>query len=180
MCTMLAAAIGAVGSIMQGVAANNAAKAQAAIAERNAQIAELQARDSIERGGHEELRLRRQMAIHQGTQRALLAAGGVEVDSGSALDVQDASMREGEQDAAAIRFNAAREGWGHQVQAVNYRSEAAVARSAGRNALFGGILGAGTHLLSSVAPGAWMRKAGGVKPTSWYHNKQMGYGGYAF
>lgn len=185
MCTMLAAAIGAAGTLMQGMAANSAAKAQAAAANQNARIAEAQARDAIDRGGQEELRLRRQMAQLQGAQRSMLAASGVDVDSGSALDVQDASMREGEQDAAAIRFNAAREGWGHQVQAVNYRNEASAARAAGRNALFGSIVGAGTSLLSAAAPGAWMRKVGagktaGGKIPSWYDNKKLGHGGYAF
>lgn len=181
MCTMLAAAIGAAGTLMQGMAANSAARAQAAAANQNARIAEAQAHDAIERGGQEELRFRRQMAIHRGAQRSALAASGVDVDSGSALDVQNASMREGEHDAAAIRFNAAREGWGYQVQAANYRNEAAAARAAGRNALFGSVVGAGTSLLSAAGPGAWMRKAGTAKVGgNWYANKKPGYGGYAF
>ena len=167
MCTMLATVIGAAGTLMQGVAANSAARAQAAAANQNARIAEAQAHDAIERGGQEELRLRRQMAQLQGTQRSMLAASGVDVDSGSALDVQDASMREGEQDAAAIRFNAAREGWGHQVQAANYRNEASAARAAGRNALFGSVVGAGTSLLSAAGSGAWAKgTTSGIKSAS--------------
>ncbi len=82
-------------------------------------------------------------------QRSALAASGVVVDSGSSLELQDASMREGEYDAATIRFNSARERWGHQVQAVQYRNEASAARAAGRNALFGSLIGAGTGLMSS-------------------------------
>ena len=167
MCTMLATVIGAAGTLMQGMAANSAAKAQAAAANQNARIAEAQAHDAIERGGQEELRLRRQMAQLQGTQRSALAASGMDIDSGSALDVQDASMREGEQDAVAIRFNAAREGWGHQVQAANYRNEASAARAAGRNALFGSIVGAGTSLLSAAGPGTWTKNTtSGVKAVS--------------
>ena len=167
MCTMLATVIGAAGTLMQGMAANSAARAQAAAANQNARIAEAQAHDALERGGQEELRLRRQMAQLQGTQRSMLAASGVDVDSGSALDVQDASMREGEQDAAAIRFNAAREGWGHQVQAANYRNEASAARAAGRNAPFGSVVGAGTSLLSAAGSGAWAKgSTSGVKAAS--------------
>ena len=167
MCTMLARVIGAAGTLMQGMAANSAAKAQAAAANQNARNAEAQAHDAIVRGGQEELRLRRQMAQLQGTQRSALAASGMDIDSGSALDVQDASMPEGEQDAAAIRFNAAREGWGHQVQAANYRNEASAARSAGRNALFGSIVGAGTSLLSAAGPNTWTKNTtSGVKAVS--------------
>ena len=51
MCTMLAAAVSAAGTIMQGMAANNAAKAQAAAAEQNAAISEAQGHDAIQRGG---------------------------------------------------------------------------------------------------------------------------------
>jgi len=143
---MLAAAIGAAGTIMQGVAADNAAKAQAAAAEQNAKIAEAQGHDAIERGGEEELRLRRQMAIQRGNARAQAAASGIDADAGSMLDLRNASISEQERDAAAIRFNAARERWGYQTQAQNYRNEASAARASGRNALFGSIIGAGTQL----------------------------------
>ena len=40
MCTMLAAAVGAAGTVMQGIAANKAAKAQAAAANAQAAAAE--------------------------------------------------------------------------------------------------------------------------------------------
>ncbi len=154
MCTAI---ITAVGAVMQGIAASKAAKAQAATAEQNARIADARAHDAIERGGIEEYRHRRQMALQQGAQRAMLAASGVVTDSGSALEVQDASMREGEYDAAVIRFNSARERWGHQVQAVQYRNEASAARAAGKNALFGSFISAGTGLMSSGFGGSTFR-----------------------
>ncbi|MBQ9526721.1 MAG: hypothetical protein IJR68_03845 [Fretibacterium sp.] len=159
MCTMLAAAVGAAGTIMQGVAANRAAKAQAAAAEQNAAIAEAQGHDAIERGGTEELRLRRQLAQQRGNARAQAAASGIDADSGSLLDVRNASISEGERDAAAIRYNAARERWGYQVQAQNYRNKALQARAAGRNALFGSLIGAGTQL-GTAAWDQW----GGTSP----------------
>ena len=146
MCTMLAAAIGAAGTVMQGMAANSAAKAQAQAAEQNARIAEAQGHDAIERGGDEELRLRRQAAIRRGNARAQAAASGIDADSGSMLDTRNADISETERDAAAIRYNAARERWGYQVQAQNYRNEASAARASGRNALFSSIIGAGTQL----------------------------------
>ena len=152
MCTVLMGVLGAAGTLMQGMAANSAARAQAAAEQQNARIADAQALDAVKRGGIEELKLRRQMSIHQGQQRAMLAASGVDVDSGSPLDLQEASMREGEQDAAAIRFNASREAWGYNVEAVNRRNAASAARAAGRNALTGSIIGAGTSLLSTVTP----------------------------
>ena len=149
---MLPTALMAVSGVMQGVAANRAAQAEADAANQNARIAEAQSTDAVARGGKEELKQRRKMAILQGEQRAALAASGVNVDSGSALAMQDASMSEGEQDAAAIRFNAAREAWGHNVDAVNYRNKASAARAKGRNVLTGSIIGAGSDLLSLAQP----------------------------
>ena len=152
MCTVIAAAFGAITSVMQGVAANSAAKAEARVAEHNARLSELQATDAVKRGGKEEMQKRREMARLAGRQRAMAAASGLDADSGSMADIQDASMREGEHDVSAIQFNAAREAWGHNVNATNYRNQASVARAAGRNALLGGVIGAGSSLLSLASP----------------------------
>lgn len=152
MCTLLATAIGAAGTLVQGIAANSAAKAQARVSEANARIAENQAHDAVLRGGQEETKLRRDLSRQQGQQRAMLAAAGIDTDTGSSADIRTSSLREGEEDAAAIRMNAARERWGYQVQATNYRNEASAARAQGRNALFGSILGAGGQMVSAFAP----------------------------
>jgi len=134
------------------MAAQSAARAQAAAEEQNARISDEQAKDAIRRGGYEELKHRRQMSILQGSQRAALAASGVSVDSGSALDIQEAGIREGEQDASVIRINAAREAWGYQVQAVNHRNAASAARASGQNAMFSAGIGAATSLLGVTTP----------------------------
>ncbi|GHV46805.1 hypothetical protein FACS1894204_09150 [Synergistales bacterium] len=158
MCTVMMTALSAASSIAQGMAAQSSAKAQAAVAEQNARLAEEQADDAVKRGGREENKFRRQISIHQGQQRALLAAAGVDIDSGSAALLQDASRNEAEEDASVIRFNAAREAWGHQVQAVDYQNAAAGARAAGRNAFTGGVIGAGASLLSLAGDGGWLGK----------------------
>lgn len=152
MCTVVATVLGALGSVMQGVAANNAAKAEASAAEQNARIADLQATEAVKGSSKEEMKLRRQMQMLQGRQRAVAAASGLNSDAGSMADIQDASMREGEQDVSVLRMNAARESWGYQVQGTNYRNKASAARAAGKNAMLGGFLGAGGSLLSLAAP----------------------------
>lgn len=152
MCSVIGAltALSAGASLYGGYASGQTAKAQAEAeaqaAEANARIARIQAHDSVERGGQEELRLRRQLAQNQGTQRVMMAAQGVDINSGSALDVQNASIAEGEHDAEVIRFNAARQMWGYINQANNLEAQAASARSRGkyaaRNGLISGIGGA--------------------------------------
>jgi hypothetical protein len=169
MCTIAAAigAVGAVGSLMQGQAAKSAANAQAAANETNARLADEQARDAVRRGAYDELKFRRQMSILQGEQRSALAASGVEVDTGSPLALQEASRKEGDQDAAVIRFNAEREAWGHSVQAVNYRNAASAARASGHNAMTAGVIGAGTGLLNVAGEYSTYMKGKSVTPTPW-------------
>ncbi|MBQ3455444.1 MAG: hypothetical protein IJG36_03315 [Synergistaceae bacterium] len=141
-------------SLYQGYAAGQTAQAQAeaqALAlEQNAKISRAQAHDAIERGGLEELKLRRQLAQLGGNQRAQAAASGIDINSGSALDVQNASISEGEFDAETIRFNAARAKWGYDTQANNLEAQAANSRAIGKsaksNALFGGIANFGLTL----------------------------------
>jgi hypothetical protein len=165
MCTIAAAigVIGAAGSLMQGQAARSAANAQASANEQNAKLADEQARDAVRRGAYDELKLRRQTSILQGQQRAMAAASGIEVDTGSPLAIQEASRKEGDQDAAVIRYNAAREAWGYGVQATNYRNAAAAAGAEGKNAMTAGLIGAGTGLLSVAQPYIGGK---GIKPKS--------------
>ena len=177
MCTIAAAVgtIGAVGNLMQGQAASAAGRAQAAANDQNARMADEQARDALRRGAYDELRQRRQTSILQGQQRAVLAASGVEIDSGSALDVQEATGLEGEQDAAIIRYNAEREAWGYGVQATNYRNAASAARAEGKSAMTAGIIGAGTSLLS-VGQGYSSFLKGKTPTVPGFSNAQQLYG----
>jgi hypothetical protein len=149
---ILPAILGAASSMAQGAAANSAAKAQAAVSEQNAHLAELQAADATKRGGSEAYAMKRQLAILQGHQRAMAAVNGVNADSGSMADIQAASALEGERDINANSENRARESWGYDVQAANYRAEASAARASGRNAMFGGAVGAAGSLLSLATP----------------------------
>lgn len=139
--------------IMQSEYAEAQAEAQARAAEQNAKIAKAQGHDAIIRGGEKELELRRDLARHKGNQRATLAANGIDINSGSALDVQNASISEGEYDAAAIRQNAARERWGYEMEAKNYQTQAANARAQGKaasnNALFGSVIGGINNIAGS-------------------------------
>jgi hypothetical protein len=71
---------------------------------------------------------------------------------------------------------AAREAWGHQVQALNHRNAASAARAAGRNAMTGAWIGAGASLLTAASP--WLKASGTgiVKPK----NPYTPYGGFTY
>ena len=157
MCTLLSA-LSAGASLYSGVAqARNAraqADAQASALEANARNAQILGHDAIERGGQEELRLRRSLAQVAGNQTVQAANSGIDINSGSVRDARNASVSEGEHDAEAIRFNAARERWGYQAQANNLNNQAAYARAAGRaasnNVLFGTVTKWGLDLANNI------------------------------
>jgi len=146
-----------------GVSADRAARAETEVMNQNARNQEIMATDAVKRGGQEETKIRRRMAMLRGTQRAQAAASGLDADVGSMVDIQDVGMVEDEHDVTTNALNHAREAWRHQVQANNYRNAAATACAAGKNAMLGGILGAGGSLLSLAASAVSMGGSNSIK-----------------
>ncbi|MEG1215051.1 MAG: hypothetical protein RSE29_28405, partial [Leclercia sp.] len=109
---------------------NQQAKYTSAVAEKNADVAEAQAQDSINRGNAEADQRRREMRQRQGTQAATMAATGAELGSGSSLDIFGDTAQFGALDALTTVNNAQREAYGFRVQGANYQSQADSARSA--------------------------------------------------
>jgi hypothetical protein len=114
-----------------GEAGQRASESQADLLEANAAIADLQADDAIARGVQEEQRYRQVVRGAIGTQRAGFAAGNINVNTGSAVDVQADAAMLGELDALTIKTNAAREAWGYNVQAFDHRKRAEIVRREG-------------------------------------------------
>lgn len=139
------------GAIMQGQAQKKQATYQAAVERNNAQIAGWQAEDATKRGQIAEQRQRLQVARLAGTQRAGMASSGVELTSGSPLDVLGDTAMLGELDALTIRSNAEREAYGFRAQQGNLTAQSGLTQMAGRNASQAGYIGAGSSLLSSAA-----------------------------
>lgn len=140
---MLALGIGGmgiqtIGTIRAGNAAKRAGQAQQSAAndagdlsDYNAAVAELQSADAIARGEEEEQRFRTRVRGAVGAQRAGFAASNIDVNFGTAVDVQADAAVLGELDALTIRNNAARESWGFKVQAENFRREGDISRKEG-------------------------------------------------
>jgi hypothetical protein len=118
---LLAIGIGAMigGTALDVFGKVKAGKQAKKIGEFNAKVAEAQADDAEERGRFEEDRFRTQLKVLKGKNRAGYAGQSVKVDTGSAVDVAADIDFLGEIDAQTIRANAAREAWGHRVQAQN-------------------------------------------------------------
>lgn len=114
-----------------GIAQREAAESEAELSEFNAHVAQAQATDAIQRGAEDESRYRSGVRDLIGSQRTGIAASGINVGYGSAVDVQADAAFLGELDALTIRNNAAREAWGYTVQATDLRKRAEITRKAG-------------------------------------------------
>lgn len=142
------------GQLKAGKAAKEAGEAEGRRLDFNAGVADLQADDAIARGTEAEHRFRSTVRGLIGSQRAGFAGQGVDVGTGSAVDVQADAAYLGELDARTILSNAKREAWGFNVQAQDFRMGADVARRGGaaaqtasRYAAATGVLGTGSSLL---------------------------------
>lgn len=128
---------------------------QAKVADNNAQVARWQAADAEARGNTAAANVRRKYAAMAGSQRASLAARGLDISDGSANAMLQDTAYFGAVDEATTRTNAAREAWGYQVQGSNFASSAAASRAQADAA--NPLLSAGMSMLgtaTSVA-GKW-------------------------
>lgn len=131
--TIIGSGLQAYGSYKEADASKEAAQYNAAAYEQNKQFAEFQAQDAINRGRQGENRARLATRVMLGAQRARMAANGIKLDKGSALDIQMDTAMMGELDAATIRENALREAAGYRNQGMNFAAQANLTRAAGDN-----------------------------------------------
>jgi hypothetical protein len=152
--TVASGVMAAGGAIKQGQAAKQQANYQSAVDRNNATIAGWQADDATKRGQIEEQRQRLATSRLAGAQRAGMASNGIEIGSGSPLDVLTDTAMLGELDALTIRSNAEREAYGARVQGSNLMAQSSLTRMAGRNAQQASYISAGGSLLSTVGTAA--------------------------
>lgn len=142
--------MGAMGQIQHGQAAKSAAEYNAAVARNNQVIAERQAQDALKRGEIAESEQRRKNQAILGSQKAAMGANGLEIGSGSNLDILGDTAQFGELDALTIKSNAQREAYGYRVQGMNFGAEAGLADFRASQAMPSALIGAGGTLLSGV------------------------------
>jgi hypothetical protein len=147
-------------SMDQADAQNKANSYNAAIQNRNAEIANIEADQALQRG---------QVAVNQhnmavkgmiGKQRADAAGSGLLIDDGSNLDVVSDTAGYGKLDAMTIENNARREAWGYKLNAANSTASANLLNSsrvdpmtAGLSPLLSGISSLGTKLYEGKQTG---------------------------
>jgi hypothetical protein len=122
--TAISTAVAAYSAYQQAQSQNKANEYNAAVQNRNAQNANIQADAVVQQGAIDEANQRKKVQQFIGSQRAAASANGVLVDDGSALDTTSDTAGYGELDALTIRNNAARAEWGVRNQAADYQAGA--------------------------------------------------------
>lgn len=137
-----------------------AARAQGAYQKQqlgfNARLSDLAAQDAIRRGQEDAQRHRTATKGLIGSQRASLAAQGIEIDSGSALEIQQDTRALGELDALTIQNNARRQAWGFKVQAQDLRFQGRMAKLGARTQARSTLIAGGMGAARDAAQGAYM------------------------
>ena len=149
----------------------------------NRDVAKLQAKDAVSRGKRQAHLIRKMGRQMIGSQRVALAAQGVELDSGTALALQEQTNTMASIDAITIKANAYREAWGYKVQAMNYGNQGAQAIAAGNyrsfDTLMTGAFNAGNYGMKSMDYFSSGGGGGGVnKGSAWtpnYYPSNWGY-----
>ena len=136
--------------------------AQARIAESNARISELGAQAEVRDGQQRVAALTMRAGQLKSAQRAAIGANGIDMDVGSAAEVQQSGDVMKEMDRATLETQAARAAFGQRMQATNQRSQAAMARA--NASAINPAMAFGTSLIGS---------AGNVAE-SWYRFKGSG------
>lgn len=132
-----------VGTVAQGYAAKQQGEYQNNVAKYNARQMENEATRTRNKGVEEENKLRERTAQLSSKQRTQLAAAGVNLDVGSAFDIQEDTRILGEADALRVRSNFQDQAQSIDDQASITRSQGKAAKKAGRNAFYTSLLSAG-------------------------------------
>lgn len=140
--TVLGGGIDAYGKYAAGQAKSKMYGYQAGVADLNSKIQKQNSEWALQAGGRDRVRSGMQTGQMIGKQRIGYAAGNLDVDFGSAEDVQESQRKVGRMDQDTITANAGRRAYGHLVEAENERAKGAAYRYASKNAKAEGILGA--------------------------------------
>lgn len=127
--------MGAAGTKQAGAAASASSYYQAAVAANNAKIAEAQADRALAAGRVETQAVGLKSAANLGAIKAEQAASGIDVNTGSAVDVQASARMLGKQAAEQTMNNAQERAWGYRIAAQNDKAQAELDMMTGKNQL---------------------------------------------
>ena len=156
---VVGAGVSAVGAIQQANASSASASYNAEVAANNQKAADASAQQALQEGQVEQQQKAYQEDVLVGQQKAGLAANGIDVGSGSAVDLLSDTKAAGELDQLTLLNNAARTSAGFTNQGINYGNQANINEAASQASLTGGELGATADII----------KGSGAVASTWYN-----------
>ena len=157
-------ALGIFSSLMGGGAKADAYKYQSSMAWQNAAIAKQNQKYALDIGEQQAERQGIAGAAQAGQIKAGQAASGVDVNTGSAREVQTSQHLVSQMDLNTIREKAAKTAYDFSVQATNYENQAKGYSKAASNAKTEGVLGAVSSFIGTV----------GSVSSKWLQGNQLG------
>ena len=155
--TIAATAVAATGKIVAGQGQAKQYRYEAQVADQNARLANAQARDSIENTNVEAQRRYRQLSQTKGAQIASMAANGVDLNFGSAVGLQRDTAMIGAEDVGQVYKGGNERTKGYEVNALNYRSQAAGGRAKATGAIINSVFDAGSTALGGASQVSQMK-----------------------
>jgi hypothetical protein len=149
------AGVQAFGAYETGQATAAAANYQAQVAQNNAKIAAMNARQEAAAGKTRESALGMKIAQSAGGLKANLGASGINVNTGSAAAAQEGVAKVGAMDIGTERSNTAKAVYGYEVQRESDLAQAQLLQMEGSQAAEAGDIGAlGTFLSGASSVGS--------------------------
>jgi hypothetical protein len=152
---LLSGGLSLYGARQQSKAMKAQGEYQSRILEDNAKISDFQAQEALKRGDREAKDLKKAGQQLIGSQRAALAAQGIDVNRDDAATVQSQTAGQIAEDAVTLKNNAWREAWGYRVEAQNQRQQAKFARQGAQTNARATLLTGGLQAVNSFADGAY-------------------------
>lgn len=162
--TIAGGALGVGGNLFKGASEMQMYNYQAGVATINAGIARKNSQYAYSVGDKQAEKYGIKAGQQAGAIKAAQAASGLDINSGSAKQVQESQDKVAQTDMAQIRQNAAKVAYDYQNQAFAYDQQAKMYKQAGKNSMVAGVIGAASSIVSTS----------GSVANKWLQGKQVG------
>ena len=147
--TLASAGMSAIGAYQSVQGQKAQLQYQSQVDANNAKIAEWQANEAKNKGDEEAAKIRRQAEQVKGAQRTSMAARGLDLNEGTAQELQDQTDFFSMYDQNTVKRNASNEAWAARQQAGNFTSSSQAKAATAKS--MSPLMSATTSLLGSAA-----------------------------
>lgn len=145
------AAVGGASALSAGAAKAKAANYSAQVAQNNATISEQQAQYALSTGETQAGNQSRKGASQQARVKVAQAANNLDINSGSAVKVQEGEAEINRLDTLSVMNNAALKAYGYRNQGANFTAQAGLDTAEADQAITGSALKAAGGLLGNAS-----------------------------